>query len=133
MPRPPALPAEEKVTLVLAILAGEMTAAQAARTAGVSDQAICNWKRRFITAGRLGLESAPDHSSHREQQLLAEVAELKSALGESYLQLKRLTEIARAACPRPVRAAQEQQNLPDAGRRRPAPRGPQPSGTGSYA
>ncbi|MFE9703344.1 helix-turn-helix domain-containing protein [Streptomyces sp. NPDC005930] len=88
MPRPPALPPEQKVTIVLAVLAGETTAAEAARTAGVTDQAIYNWKRRFVTAGRNGLETGLDQASQRERQLLGEVAELKQALGDSYLQLR---------------------------------------------
>ncbi|MFD9304446.1 helix-turn-helix domain-containing protein [Streptomyces sp. NPDC060048] len=88
MPRPPALPPEEKVAIVLAVLAGETTAADAARAAGVTDQAIYNWKRRFVTAGRTGLETGLDQATQREQQLIGQVAELKQALGDSYLQLQ---------------------------------------------
>ncbi|MEV6312583.1 transposase [Streptomyces sp. NPDC051840] len=88
MPRPPALPPEQKVTIVLAVLSGETTAAEAARSAGVTDQAIYNWKRRFVTAGRSGLETGLDQAGQREKQLLGEVAELKQALGDSYLQLR---------------------------------------------
>lgn len=60
LPRPPVLPADQKVAIVLAILAGQTTAAQAARAIGVSGQAIGMWKRRFITAGREGLTSRTD-------------------------------------------------------------------------
>lgn len=98
MPRPPAMPADQKVEIVLAVLSGETTAAQAARDAGVSNQAIGNWKRRFIAAGRDGLETNPDHNSRREQELIAEITQLKSALGDSYLQLQTL----RAHLRRPV-------------------------------
>lgn len=38
MPRPPAVPPEEKVRLVLSVLAGEMTIAEAARRGKVSEQ-----------------------------------------------------------------------------------------------
>ncbi|MCM2580148.1 hypothetical protein [Streptomyces meridianus] len=37
MPKPPVLPAEEKVRIVLSILAGEVTVAEVARRAKVSD------------------------------------------------------------------------------------------------
>ena len=37
MARPPALPAEEKTRIVLSILAGELTVAEAARRAKVSE------------------------------------------------------------------------------------------------
>jgi transposase len=46
MVRPPALPPEEKVRIVLSILAGEMTVAEAARRAKVSEQSVGNWKRQ---------------------------------------------------------------------------------------
>ncbi|MBM7167693.1 hypothetical protein JQK87_04580 [Streptomyces sp. G44] len=88
MPRPPALPAEEKVTIILAVLSGNLTAAEAARTAGVSDQAVCAWKRRFIDAGRGGFEPGADAASRREQMLVDEISQLKSALADSYLQLQ---------------------------------------------
>jgi|SRR4051794_5072511 transposase len=88
MARPPSLPAEQKATLVLAVLAGEMSAAQAARTAGVSGQAISNWKRRFVEAGRGGLESDGGQQSSNEVQLLNEISELKRALGDSFMQLR---------------------------------------------
>ncbi|BAJ29597.1 MULTISPECIES: helix-turn-helix domain-containing protein [Kitasatospora] len=55
MVRPPALPPEEKVRIVLSILAGEMTVAEAARRAKVSGQSIGTWKRRFLESGRAGL------------------------------------------------------------------------------
>ncbi|MFJ6509253.1 helix-turn-helix domain-containing protein (plasmid) [Streptomyces sp. NBC_01558] len=101
MPRPPALPPEEKVAIVLAVLAGDITAAEAARTAGVTDQAIYNWKRRFVTAGRNGLETGLDQSSQREQQLLGQVAELKRALGDSYLQMQTIQNSIRARASMP--------------------------------
>ncbi|MEU7279193.1 helix-turn-helix domain-containing protein [Streptomyces sp. NPDC045431] len=90
--RPPALPAERKAAIVLAILSGETTAAEAARTAGVSGQAVGNWKRRFIEAGRDGLDCRTEHHSSRELELLSEIKALKGALGESYLQLRALQQ-----------------------------------------
>lgn len=97
MPRPPAIPADQKAALVLSILAGRMTAAEAARTAGVSGQAISNWKRRFVEAGSVGLEANSDQPSTREVQLKNEIAQLKSALGDSYLQLRAIRSTLRGA------------------------------------
>lgn len=65
MSRPPAVPPEEKTRLVLSILAGEMSIAEAARRAKVSEQSVSNWKRQFIEAGRQGVahggKPAPTH------------------------------------------------------------------------
>jgi transposase len=52
--RPPVFPAEEKVRLVLSILAGEIAVAEAARRAKVSEQSVENWKRQLLEAGRAG-------------------------------------------------------------------------------
>ncbi|MEU9046553.1 MULTISPECIES: helix-turn-helix domain-containing protein [unclassified Kitasatospora] len=74
--------------IILAVLAGDMTAAEAARVAGVSSQAISNWKRCFLKAGQDGLVGAVDQRSSREAQLQKEIAVLKGALGDSYLQIQ---------------------------------------------
>ena len=47
MARPPVFPAEEKVRIVLSILAGEITVAEAARRAKVSEQSVGNWNASF--------------------------------------------------------------------------------------
>jgi hypothetical protein len=58
MPRPSALPAQDKIRIVLSILAGEVTVAEAALRAKVSETTIGNWKRQFVEArqccGRVG-------------------------------------------------------------------------------
>ncbi|WP_157252953.1 helix-turn-helix domain-containing protein [Nonomuraea typhae] len=88
MPRPPALPVGDKLTLVMGVLTGKWTVAQAARRAGVSDQSILNWRRQFIEGGRVGLEpGAGNRVTRREADLLAEVERLKKALGETCLEL----------------------------------------------
>ncbi|MFE1057057.1 transposase [Streptomyces rochei] len=84
------MPAERKAEIVLAILSGQTSAAEAARLAGVSGQAVSNWKRRFIEAGRDGLDCVNEQHSTREVELLAEIRALKGALGESYMQLREL-------------------------------------------
>ena len=54
MARPPVFPAEEKVRIVLSILAGEVSVAEAARRAKVSEQSVGSWKRQFLESGRAG-------------------------------------------------------------------------------
>ena len=88
MARPTALPVEEKVRIVLAVLAGELTVAQAARESKVSEQSLSNWKRQFIETGRAGFAAGSGKPSSREQQLEAEVADLTSALGEAAVELR---------------------------------------------
>lgn len=44
MGRPPVIPVEKKTRIVLSILAGEMTIAEAARREKVSEQSIGRWK-----------------------------------------------------------------------------------------
>jgi transposase len=51
MPRSPAIPVEDKVRIVLSVLAGERTMAEAARRARVSEQSVSTWKRQFIENG----------------------------------------------------------------------------------
>jgi transposase len=89
MSRPPAFPADEKIRIVLSILAGETTVAEAARKAKVSEQSVGNRKRPFLDAGRLGLAAGgSSRPSSREEQLAAEVADLTTALGEAHVELR---------------------------------------------
>src|SRR5699024_8087499 len=88
MAKPPAVPAEEKARVVLSVLAGEVTVAEAARRAKVSEQSVGDWKRQFLEAGRSGLVAGKAGPSSREQQLEAEVDELTQALGEAHLEAR---------------------------------------------
>ncbi|MEJ5946852.1 helix-turn-helix domain-containing protein [Pseudokineococcus basanitobsidens] len=88
MARPPAMPAEEKTRIVLSILAGEVTVAEAARRAKVSETSVGNWKRVFLESGRAGLVTGSGGPTSREAQLEAEVADLTSALGEAAVELR---------------------------------------------
>ena len=54
---------------MLSILAGEITVAEAARRAKVSEQSVRNWKRQFLEAGKSGLGAGKSGPSTREQQL----------------------------------------------------------------
>ncbi len=88
MARPPVFPAEEKVRIVLSILAGELTVAEAARRAKVSEQSVGTWKRQFLEAGKTGLAAGRSGPSTREQQLEAEVTGLTQALGEAAVEIR---------------------------------------------
>ena len=47
MGRPPVIPVEKKTGIVLSVLAGEMTIAEAARREKVSELSIGRWKADF--------------------------------------------------------------------------------------
>ncbi|MQA08656.1 MAG: helix-turn-helix domain-containing protein [Pseudonocardiaceae bacterium] len=89
MSRPPAVPVEDKQWIVLSVLSGEMTLAEAARRNKVSEQSLSRWKSQFLEAGRVGLaEGGKSGPSTREQQLRSEIDELTAALGEAHVQLR---------------------------------------------
>ncbi len=88
MGRPPVIPVEKKTRIVLCILAGEMTIAEAARREKVSEQSIGRWKADFLEAGKAGLAAGKTGPSTREQQLEAEVADLTQALGEAAVEIR---------------------------------------------
>ena len=88
MGRPPMIPPEKKTRIVLAILAGEMSMAEAARKEKVSEQSIGRWKAEFLEAGRTALVAGRSGPSSREEQLEAEVVELTQALGEAHVELR---------------------------------------------
>ncbi len=88
MPRPPVMPAEEKTRIVLSVLAGEVTVAEAARRSMVSEQSVGNWKRAFLEAGKTSLAAGRSGPSSREAQLEAEVADLTTALGEAAVEIR---------------------------------------------
>lgn len=83
MGRPPAIPSETKTRVVLSVLAGEVTIAEAGRREKISEQSIGRWKADFLEAGKTALASGKSGPSTRGQQLEAEVAELTQALGEA--------------------------------------------------
>jgi len=87
------LSVEEKMRIVLAVLAGEMTMAEAARRHGTSPQAIGQWRDRFVDAGKASLESRMPGGPGRggtqdERRLRAEAEQLKLALAEATVQLR---------------------------------------------
>ena len=88
MGRPPSIPAEKKTRIVLSVLAGEMSIAEAERKEKVSEQSIGRWKAEFLEAGKTALVAGRSGPSSREEQLEAEVAELTQALGEAHLEAR---------------------------------------------
>ena len=56
------IPAEEKTRLVLAVLANELTCAEAARRCGVTAVTVTKWKHQFL-AGAERLEEIPGGSA----------------------------------------------------------------------
>lgn len=88
MTRPPVMSAERKTLIVVSILRGEVTIAEAARREGVSQTSIAKWRDRFLAGGQAALVAGDHGSSSRETRLTAEVEELTSALGEAHMELR---------------------------------------------
>jgi len=88
MGRPPSILAEKKTRIVLSVMAGELTVAEAARREKVSEQSIGRWKADFLEAGKTALAAGKSGPSTREEQLEAEVADLTQALGEAAVELR---------------------------------------------
>jgi transposase len=80
-----------KARVVLGVLRGEMSSAEAARRHGVSETSIGKWKDAFIRAGREGLAPKPaGGASGEEARLAGQVDELTRALGEAHVELRLL-------------------------------------------
>jgi transposase len=87
--RPSLFSVEDKYRLVLSVISGELSLAEAARRGKASEQSISNWKRLFLESGKQGLvENGKPGPNARERQLLEEVEELKAALGEAHVELR---------------------------------------------
>ena len=96
MTRPPLMSAEKKTLIVVSILRGEVTMAEASRREGVSQTSIAQfstvadtkWRDRFLAGGQAALSAGSHGTSSRETRLVAEVEELTSALGEAHMELR---------------------------------------------
>lgn len=82
------IPAERKTRIVLSVLAGEMSIAEAARREKASEQSIGRWKADFLEAGKTALAAGRSGPSTREEQLEAQVEDLTQALGEAAVELR---------------------------------------------
>lgn len=88
MGRPPVIPAEKKERAVLAVLAREVTIAEAARREQVSEQSVGRWKAEFVEAGRAALARSDARPASRVQQLEAELAELIRELRRAEIEIE---------------------------------------------
>jgi transposase len=89
MARPPTRAAEDKVRIVLAVLRGEVTIAEAARREAVSQTSIANWRDAFLDGGAQAVAAGgPAKPTSREQQLAVENEQLAAALGEAHMELR---------------------------------------------
>ena len=85
--------AEEKTRLVVAVLANEMTCAEAARRCGVTAVTMTKWKHQFLEAGAERLQEVPSGAaggagSPEQRRLRMENEQLKLALAEATVQLR---------------------------------------------
>jgi transposase len=90
--RPAKHPVDVKLKIVLSVLSGESSMAEAARRHGISETSIGKWKEQFVLGGRQGLETGAGTTkpTGREAQLEAPVDELTRALGEAHVELRAL-------------------------------------------
>ncbi len=87
------VPVEQRVTLVLSVLTGEVKLAEAARRHGVAGETLNLWRNRFVEAGRAAMEDGMPGANGRggsvpERRQRAEIEQLKLALAEATVQLR---------------------------------------------
>jgi transposase len=91
MARPPMFKAQEKQRIVLSVLRGECSVAEAARRNKCSETSIAKWRDQFVQGGLGALEPGAQHGpSAREAQLERELEQVTSALGEAHVELRLL-------------------------------------------
>jgi len=89
MGRPSTRSPEEKLRIVLAVVRGELTVAEASRRERVSETSIAKWRDLFVEGGRRALvHGAGAGDSAEEIALRHENEELKTALGEAFAELR---------------------------------------------
>ena len=88
MAKPPLKSPEDKARVVVSILRGEVTIAEASRREGVSQTTIAKWRDRFLDGGQAAVAAGGRVGSSREQRLTAQIEELTSALGEAHMELR---------------------------------------------
>ncbi len=90
MGRPAKHSVDFKTRVVLGVLRGETSAAEAARRHGVSETSIGKWKEQFLLGGRSGLESGSStaKATGREARMAEEIDDLTRALGEAHVELR---------------------------------------------
>ncbi len=85
-------PVETKLKIVLSVLGGECSMAEAARRHGISETSIGKWREQFLAGGKAGLAQGGGavKPTGREARLVEEVDELTRALGEAHVELRAL-------------------------------------------
>ncbi|TMD09275.1 MAG: helix-turn-helix domain-containing protein [Chloroflexi bacterium] len=85
---------QRRLQIVLAVMSGEITIAEAARRHGVSTESINRWRNRFVDAGKAAMEDGmpggkgAGRGNFVERRQRAEIQELKLALAEATVQLR---------------------------------------------
>lgn len=79
-------PTDTKEQIVLAVLGGQLSVAEAARQHGVNESLIHTWKAQFLEAGCARL--AGDRQGDRHTELERENERLKVLVGEKELALQ---------------------------------------------
>ena len=79
-------PTDTKEQIVLAVLGGQLSVAEAARQHNVNESLIHTWKAQFLEAGRARL--AGDRQGDRQTELKRENERLKVLVGEKELALQ---------------------------------------------
>ncbi|MEV5650909.1 transposase [Nocardia sp. NPDC052254] len=85
------IPVEDKVRVVLSVLSGELSAAEAARRRGVSTASVGKWKQAFLEAGTKALDevpAGPAQGTPEQRRLRMENEQLALALAEATVQLR---------------------------------------------
>jgi transposase len=89
MARPSKFSPEKKQQIVLSVLRGEMSLAEAARRHAASETSVAKWRDLFVEGGVAALKSGSRVApSGREAQLEHELADLTHALGEAHVELR---------------------------------------------
>lgn len=89
---------KRRSALVLEILRGETTAAEAARKHGLTVAEVEDWKERFLSGAENALRSKPlDEEALKE----AEIKRLKQKVGELVMDMDILKEVAKPYLPHP--------------------------------
>lgn len=92
MARSPKHPVDVKLKIVLSVLSGETSQAEAARRHGISETSIGKWKEQFLVGGREGLEQGAGAAKRTgvEARMAEEIDDLTRALGEAHVELRAL-------------------------------------------
>lgn len=92
MGRGPVHPVETKLKIVLSVLGGECSQADAARRHGISETSIGKWRDQFLAGGKAGLAAGGGavKPTGREARLVEEIDDLTRALGEAHVELRAL-------------------------------------------